>query len=133
MNRRVVYVGLAAAAIVILLVIAVGVFRHATETSLRPGGISRDQAIRMASHEGRNPRPRRRSAGQMRGRSRNSEGTPIARPIGWCGPSPSPAHSGGPAVAHTTRTDRPAAHCPPATPPWSWTISAALSSPAAST
>ncbi len=52
MNRRVVYVGVAAAAVVILLAIAVGVFSHATETSLPPGGISRDQAIRMASHQG---------------------------------------------------------------------------------
>src|SRR5437588_7166389 len=51
MNRRVVYVGVAAAAVVILLAIAVGVFSHATETALPPGGISRDQAIRMASHQ----------------------------------------------------------------------------------
>ena len=51
MIRRVVYVGLAAAAVVILVEIAVGVFTRTPETPLPPGGISRDQAIRMASHQ----------------------------------------------------------------------------------
>jgi hypothetical protein len=52
MSRRVVYVGLASTVVVILLAIAVGVFTRTSETPLPPGGISRDQAIRMASHQG---------------------------------------------------------------------------------